>query len=42
MRILHWRLKLAEYDYDIVYKTDKTNVNALSRNPINLEEVKYN
>ncbi|KAL6421531.1 hypothetical protein ACFW04_014290 [Cataglyphis niger] len=40
MRILRWRLKLAEYDYKVVYKAGKTNVNAdaLSRNPINLEE----
>ncbi|XP_025161592.1 uncharacterized protein LOC112590101, partial [Harpegnathos saltator] len=36
MRILRWRLKLSEYDYDVVYKAGKTNVNAdaLSRNPI--------
>lgn len=40
MRILRWRLKLAEYDYDVIYKAGKTNVNAdaLSRNPINLKE----
>lgn len=40
MRILRWRLKLAEYDYDIVYKTGKTNINAdaLSRNLVNFEE----
>ena len=40
MRILRWRLKLAEYDYEVVYKAGKTNVNAdaLSRNPVNLEE----
>lgn len=39
MRILRWRLKLAEYDYDVVYKAGKTNVNAdaLLRNPINLQ-----
>ena len=39
MRILRWGLKLAEYD--VVYKAGKTNVNAdaLSRNPVNLEEV---
>jgi len=44
MRILCWRLKFAEYDYDIVYKAGKTNVNAdtLSRNPVNLEGVKCN
>jgi len=44
MRILRWRLKLAEYDYDVVYKTDKTNVNvdALLRNPVDLEEANCN
>ena len=41
MRILRWRLKLAQYDYEVVYKAGKTNVNAdaLSRNPIDFEEV---
>jgi len=39
MRILRWRQKLAEYDYEVVYKAGKTNADALSRNPINLEEV---
>ena len=41
MRILRWRLKLAEYDYEVVYKAGKTNVNAdaLSRNPTNSEKV---
>lgn len=35
-RLVRWRLKLLEYEYDIVYKAGKTNVNAdaLSRNPI--------
>jgi len=44
VRILRWRLKLAEYDYDVVYKADKTNVNAdaLSRNPINFREADCN
>jgi len=44
MRILRWRLKLAEYDYDVVYKAGKTNVNAdaLSRNPINFGEADCN
>jgi len=27
IRELRWRLKLAEYDYDVVYKADKINVN---------------
>jgi len=38
MRILRWRLKLAKYDYDIVYKASKTNVDTLSRNLFNIEE----
>ncbi|KAM0735252.1 Retrovirus-related Pol polyprotein from transposon 17.6 [Formica fusca] len=34
-RLWKWRLKLSEYEYEIQYKTGKTNVvaNALSRNP---------
>ena len=34
-RIMRWRIKLNEYDYDIVYKPGKVNSNAdaLSRNP---------
>ncbi|XP_032690713.1 uncharacterized protein LOC116853662 [Odontomachus brunneus] len=38
MRILRWRLKLAEYEYEVVYKSGRTNVNAdaLSRNPVDL------
>ncbi|CAK9832810.1 Retrovirus-related Pol polyprotein from transposon 17.6 [Anthophora retusa] len=34
--LLRWRLKLAEYEYKILYKAGKTNTNAdaLSRNPI--------
>jgi len=44
MRILRWRLKLAEYDYDVVYTAGKTNVNAdvLSRNPINFGKADCN
>ena len=42
MRILRWRLKLAEYDYDVVYKAGKTNVNALSRNPVDFSEANCN
>ena len=38
MKKLRWRLKLAEYDYDVVYKAGNVNANALSRNPVNLEE----
>jgi hypothetical protein len=35
-RLLRWRLLLEEYDYTIVYKAGKKNVNAdaLSRNPV--------
>jgi len=31
-----WRLKLAEYEYEVVYKAGKMNLNAdaLSRNPL--------
>ena len=44
-RVSRWRLKLAEYDFDVIYKAGKMNVNAdvLSRNPIddNNEKSKY-
>jgi len=35
-RLVRWRLKLAEYEYEVIYKAGKINVNAdaLSRNPI--------
>jgi transposase InsO family protein len=35
-RLIRWRLKLAEYDYKVMYKAGKMNCNAdaLSRNPI--------
>ena len=35
-RLIRWRLKLEEYDYEIVHKSGKgnTNADALSRNPI--------
>ena len=35
-RVSYWRIKLAEYDFDVVYKAGKMNVHAdaLSRNPI--------
>lgn len=34
-RLVRWRLKLAEYDYEVTYKAGKINANAdaLSRNP---------
>ena len=36
-----WKLKLAEHNFDVAYKAGKTNVNAdaLSRNPIDLENI---
>ena len=44
MRILRWRLKLAEYDYGEVYKVGNSNVNAdaLLRNPVDFTEANYN
>jgi len=44
MRVLRWRLKLAEYEYEVVYKAGKTNINAdaLSRNIVNFEEADCN
>lgn len=35
-RVQRWRLKLLDYDYDIIYKAGKqnTNADALSRNPV--------
>ena len=35
-RVTRWEFKLAEYDFDVVYKAGKTNVNAgaLSQNPV--------
>ena len=43
-RVSRWRLKLAEYDFDVVYKAGKMNVtaDALSRNPIINEEKSKN
>ena len=40
-RVLRWRLKLAEYEYDVVYKAGKANVNAdaLSRNLVEITEI---
>ena len=44
-QVSRWRLKLAEYDFDVVYWAGKMNVNAdaLSRNPIddNKEKSKH-
>ncbi|KAL6417716.1 hypothetical protein ACFW04_012553 [Cataglyphis niger] len=37
-RLVRWRLKLAEYEYEVKYKAGKINANAdaLSRNPIHI------
>ena len=37
-RVQKWRLKLSDYEFDIVYKPGKQNANAdaLSRNPIEI------
>ncbi|XP_039308185.1 uncharacterized protein LOC120358336 [Solenopsis invicta] len=42
-RLARWRLKLEEYDYDIVYKkgTSNNNADALSRNPVIPEPIFY-
>jgi len=39
-RLLRWRLKLEEYDYDIVYKPGTRNTNADALHRINVTEVK--
>ncbi|KAL6268170.1 hypothetical protein P5V15_001267 [Pogonomyrmex californicus] len=38
-RLIKWRLKLEEYDYEVVHKASRGNINAdaLSRNPIALD-----
>ena len=43
-RVTRWKLKLAEYDFDVTYKAGKTNINAdaLSRNPIDIENINVN
>jgi len=35
-RLIRWRLKIEEYDYEIIHRAGKgnTNADALSRNPI--------
>ena len=37
LKLLRWRVRLNEYDYDIIYKKGFTNCNsdAISRNPLN-------
>ena len=37
-RVLRWRLKLAEYEYNVVYKAGKTNENA-DRNSVDVMEI---
>jgi hypothetical protein len=39
-RLLRWRLKLEEYDYDIIYKPETKNTNADALSRINMTEVK--
>jgi len=41
---MRWKLKLEEYDYNIIHKTDKSNTNAdaLNRNPIRSDECMHN
>lgn len=43
-RLIRWRLKIAEYDYKVIYKAGKTNCNAdaLSRNPTESETTPEN
>ena len=43
-RVTRCKLKLREYDFDVAYKARKTNVkaDALSRNPIDLEDIENN
>lgn len=36
-RLMRWRLKLEEYDYEIIYKAGKTNVNADALSRIQIE-----
>ena len=39
-RVSRWKLKLSEYDFEMVYKAGKMNINAdaLSRNPVDNEK----
>jgi len=41
-RLIRWRLKLKEYNYEIVHKASKGNTNALSHNPILDDQHIYN
>ena len=43
-RVTRWKLKLSEYDFDVTYKAVRTNINAdaLSRNPIDIENINEN
>jgi hypothetical protein len=40
-RLIRWRLKLAEYEYNVIYKPGKINDNAdaLSRNPVETKQI---
>ena len=37
-RVARWKILLREYDYEIIHKPDKINMNAnaLSRNPVSI------
>ena len=43
-RVTRWKLNLAEYDFDVTYKAEKTNTNAdaISRNPIGIVNINDN
>ena len=40
LRLLRWRLKLEEYEYDVIYKPGRRNTNADALSRINMIEVK--
>ena len=40
-RLLRWRLKLDEYDYEVVYKPEARNTNADALSRINMTEINF-